>query len=258
VFPNSFLLDRVVLLLAIAALSFTVPARAESNAPTAVDLQFDNVSEAQNGLRKLHVSAGFPLRSELILGGRLMKATADDGTDLLPPDKKLWELIGQPETLHLFRDKMRNNITIPLRAFDSQRVHALRELAGTFTCLVGELKEIDLGLTGFAAGQAGKQHKAKIESIKPWTLSGGTETLSLFLDVPLSASDQFVFTDAAWQPIACKMMQQEEAPGGSKSTFLLQQGSFPKTGKIKARILEGKPVEMPFKFTQFSLATAAK
>jgi hypothetical protein len=256
--PFNLLLSRLLLLLAGVALSSMASARAQSNAPAAVDFQFDNVEAAQNGIRKLHVSAGFPMRSELILAGKVTKATADDGTDLLPQDKKQSELISQPLTLRAFREKMRNNITIPLRAFDSQKVHALRELAGTFTCLVGEWKELDLGVTGLAAGQSGKVHKARIEEIKPWLLTGGTQTLSLFLDVPLSASDQFVLTDAAGQPLLCRMMQQEAAPGGSKTTFLLEKGSFPKDGKIKARILEAKPVEMPFKFTQFSLAPAAK
>jgi hypothetical protein len=153
---------------------------------------------------------------------------------------------------------MRDNITIPLRAFDSQKVHGLRELAGTFTCLVGEWKEFDLGVSELAAGQSGKVHRAKIEEIKPWLLTGGTQTLSLFLDVPLSASDQFVFTDAAGQPLLCRMMQQEEAPGGSKTTFLLEKGSFPKEGKIKARILEGKAVEMAFEFSPFSFGPAGK
>ncbi|HEV7404792.1 MAG TPA: hypothetical protein VGO11_17755, partial [Chthoniobacteraceae bacterium] len=133
---------------------------------------------------------------------------------------------------------------------------ALRELAGTFTCLVGEWKELDLGVTGFSVGQTGKQHGAKIVSVKPWTLPGGTQTLALFLDVPLNASDRFVLTDAAGQAIPCHQMQQESAPGGSITTFLLEQGSFPPAGKIKGRILEGKPVEMPFKFTQFSLKAA--
>jgi hypothetical protein len=247
---------RLVLLLVGAALSSMGTARAESNAPATVDFQFDNVAAEQNGIRSLHVSAGFPARSELILSGKLLKATADDGTDLLPQDKAQWELISQPRTLHLFRDRMRNNVTIPLRTFDSVRVRALREIAGTFTCLVGEWKEIDLGLTVFVAGQAGKQHGAKIESVKPWPLTGGTQTLSLFLDVPLSASDQFVFTDAGGQALPCRMMQQEAAPGGSITTFLLEKGSFPQAGKIKARILEAKPVEMPFKFTQFSLKAA--
>jgi hypothetical protein len=255
--PISVRFARVALLLSLALL-FTGSARAQGTPAGAVDFQFDNISEAQNGLRELRVSAGFPLHTELILAGRLLKATAEDGTDLLPPDKKRWDLISQPETLHLFRERMRNSIRIPLRTFDSTRMHALRELSGTFTCLVGEWKETDLGFTGFAAGQAGKLHKAKIESIKPWPLSGGTQTLALFLDLPLSATDQFVFTDATGQPIPCKMMQQEAAPGGSLTTFLLQQGSFPKAGKIKARILEGKPTEMPFKFAPFNLAPAAK
>jgi hypothetical protein len=123
---------------------------------------------------------------------------------------------------------------------------------------VGEWKEVDLGLTAFVAGQAGQQHKARIESLKPWTLPGGTQTLSIFLDVPLSASDQFVLTDAAGQAIPCRTMQQEAAPGGSLTTVLLKEGTFPKTGKIKARILEAKPVEMPFKFSQFSLEKAAR
>ncbi len=256
--PTPFLRLLTPLLLAGAVLSPIGQARAQGNAPAAVDLQLDNIAAEQNGIRKLHVSAGFPPRSELILSGQVLKATADDGTDLLPQDKKQCELISQPETLHLFREKMRNNVTIPLRTFDSTRVHALSELAGTFTCLVGEWKEIDLGLTGFAAGQTGKQHSAKIESIKPWTLPGGTQTLALFLDVPLSASDQFVLTDAAGQAIPCHVMQQEAAPDGSVTTLLLEKGTFPPAGKIKARILEGKPVEMPFKQQQFSLTKPAK
>ena len=96
------------------------------------------------------------------------------------------EVIGTRVNRHRPQAGFRSNVTIPLRTFDSLHVLALREIAGTFTYLVGEWKEIDLGLTGFKAGQRGTQHGAKIESVKPWKLSDGTETLALFLDVPLT------------------------------------------------------------------------
>lgn len=250
--PHPFLLLAAVVLASISTVS------AQNSAPVAVDFQLDNVAAESGGLRRLHVSAGFPPRTELILAGKLLKATADDGTDLMPQDKARWELISSPSTLHMFRERMRNNVTIPLRTFDSARVQGLRELSGIFTCMVGDWKESDLGFTKFAAGQMGKVHKAKIEAIKPWTLSGGTQTLSIYLDVPMDAVKDFVVTDTAGQPIPCRQMQQGPATGGSLTTFLLKEGSFPPAGKIKAQILEGKPVEMPFKFAPFSLTKATK
>ena len=234
------------------------PARAESNLAAAVELRFQNIATDQQGLRELRVTAAFPERYELIIRGKLVKAIAEDGTDLLPEKEAKRELVRHAEKLSPVRGKMRNTVTIPLRTFDSQRIHALREIAGTFTCLVGEWKETDLGLTGFGVGQRGTQHGAKIESIQPWGLPGGTETLALFLNVPLKASDKFVLKDGAGQPLDARRIQQETAPGGSISRFLLKTGKFPETGKILAQILTAQPVEVPFALTNFNLAVADK
>ena len=245
------------LLLANGAKAATAPAPAQSATAVVnshvtaaetdgqVGFIFEGLQPQQSGNKELLIELQFPSSCQLALSGKFTKIVAADGTDLLPKAEKDQRLIGDlPLDLHNWRGKMSGHTRITLRPFNDSR---FKELAGTITCLAGEWKEIDLGLTGFTAGLQGTKHGAKIQKIEPWRLAGATHLLALSLDVPVSASKQFVFYDGTGAVLPVRQIQQELGPAGTSVTkFLLETGKFPAAGRVVAKIIEGKPVELPF------------
>jgi len=245
------------LLLANGATAAAAPAPAQSAAPVItshvtaaktdgqVDFIFEGLHTQKSGNKELLINPQFPSSCQLGLSGKLTKIVTADGTDLLPTTEKDRRLVEDlPLPLFNWRGKMSGHTRITLRPFNDAR---LKELAGTFTCLVGEWKEMDLGLTGFTAGMQGTNHGAKIQKIEPWKLAGATQLLALSLDVPVGASKQFVFYDGVGAVLPVRQIQQEVGPAGTSITkFLLETGKFPAAGRVVAKIIEGQPVEFPF------------
>jgi len=252
------------LLVANGAKAAAAPAPAQSATPVVtshvtaaktdgqIDFIFESFHTQPSGNKELIINLQFPSSCQLALSGKLTKIVAADGADLLPTTEKDRRLVGDlPLTLFNWRGKMSGNTRITLRPLNDPR---LKELAGTFTCLVGEWKEIDLGLAGFTAGMQGTKHGAKIQKNEPWKLAGATQVLALSLDVPVGASKQFVFYDGAGAVLPVRQIQQGLGSAGTSITeFLLATGKFPATGRVVAKIIEGKSVEFPFALSTVDL-----
>jgi len=177
--------------------------------------------------------------------GKLLKAVADSGEDLLPPSEFEREI----HFPRLSEDKTAVVFDVTL-AVPGPKVTGLREVSGTLVYLVADKTvDVDLGVTDFAKGAKGKIHGAEIERVQ----AGDEAEISLKLALGLDAIASIDFFDD--KGAALPASRQGYSSSGDESTLdFVIKGPLPKKGRIVAKLYDApKTYEAPFKVTGLDL-----
>ncbi|MCK5715072.1 MAG: hypothetical protein KAH64_03850 [Nitrosomonadaceae bacterium] len=221
-----------------------------------VGIRWVRFSDQKRGIRPFNYDAGYSLSiiAELpgpaisVSEGKLTKAIADNGTDLLP--KKEWDRkIGFP---NLSKDKSTVIFDINL-ILPPDDVKSIKEISGTLKYLTaGSVKEVDLGISDFKAGSEGTKYSATITSVgkSKW---GEGEQLKLELNLKKDSIKDIKLYDEHGTPI--KFTGTNISWGGNISTYSYTlKTKFPAKGKIVVEVYEGQQRhELPFKLENISL-----
>lgn len=222
-------------------------------------VRFVNFSNTENNIRPFNQGSGYALSliGELpgsvlkVTGGKLAKAVADNGENLLPNDK--WE-----RKIHfprLSKDKttvvFEVNLSLP-----GENVKYLKEVSGSLEYLVSVgVKEVDLGIEEFRAGAQGKELGAVIKSAqKSTTEEEGKSSVKLKLNLPQEFIKSIDFYDieedrkldvSGWTTSGMGEVTE------IKRTF---KGDLPEKGRILVEIYDKlEKYEIPFKMGDISL-----
>lgn len=213
-------------------------------------------SDQKRGIRPFNYDAGYSLSiiAELpgpaisASGGKLTKAIADNGANLLP--KKKWDRrVGFP---NLSKDKSTVIFGITL-ALPPDDVKSIKEISGTLKYITaGSVKKVDLGISDFKVGSKGTQYSATVKSVgkSKW---GEGEELKLKLNLKKDAIKEIKFYDEHGTRI--KFMSKGSSWGGKISTYSYTlKTKFPAKGKVVVEVYEGQQRhELPFKLENISL-----
>jgi len=182
-------------------------------------------------------------------GGRIEKAVADTGEDLLPEQQ--WE-----RTVHwvnLGKDRATIWFDVNLK-LPGQEAKGLKEVSGILSYVVGEkTKEIDLGIAEFKTGATGTAFGATINKIEDIQWQQGHQQLELRIELAKDMIASIVFQDESGNPL--KLSEPSAWSTGEESTFTFTlEGKFPAKGRILANVYEDlKTYEIPFKVEEVDL-----
>jgi hypothetical protein len=184
-----------------------------------------------------------------VKGGKLEKATADDGSSLLAENE--WE-----RDIHfpnLSEDKTKVMFEIRL-ARPGKDVKGLTEVSGSLEYVVGgKTKPVDIGLSEFKAGAKGKEFEAVIEKVENSEWNEGHQELSLKLALEATSVQSVKIYDD-------RGVELKTQPGGTMTmtgevTMGFQlKGKFPEKGKVVVVVFEDlKAYKVPFKLSNLDL-----
>jgi hypothetical protein len=177
------------------------------------------------------------------------KATADDGSDLLPnQDRIRWT-----SDVKLSADQGSALIEVELK-LPAPGVKGLRELSGTIEYQVaGGTQQVDLGFTNLQANARGAELGAQIKSIKPGWRNDGSQQLELKLNHPKNGLKAvYLKLDAT---NLSKLAQRGYSSGGNSYTYTFDHtGPIPANGRLVVEIYEQlQTFTAPFKLENISL-----
>jgi hypothetical protein len=238
-----------------AAVAVAPPAGAAFKSVAVGGIQWVHAADQERGIAPF--SKGMPsfslaITAELggsalaVKEGKILKAVADNGEDLLPKEEFEREIhfprLSEDKTAIVFEV-----LLVP----PSPKAGGLREVSGTLVYLVADKTvDVDLGITAFEKGAKGKAHGAEIEK----AAAGGDEAevaLKLALGLDAIASIDFFDEKGAKLPAT----RQGYSSSGDESTLeFVIKGALPKKGKIVAKLYDApKTYEAPFKITNVDL-----
>lgn len=215
------------------------------------------VSDQKRDVRPFNYDVGYTLSliGELpgavlkITSGKLEKAIADNGDSLLPErewDRKIhFPRLSKHKTTVVFEVKL---------MLPGENVKGLREVSGMLEYTVaGGSREVDLGITDFAAGAKGKEFDAVIKSVKESKWEKGNEILALKLNLSSSSVKSMTFYDGSGKKL--EISSSGYSGFGNSTTFEYTcKGKFPSKGRIVAKVFEKlEKYEIPFKTENISL-----
>ncbi len=174
--------------------------------------------------------------------GSIEKAVADDGTDLLPEND--WgRKINWPR---LTSDKTGVVFELDLGA-PGEKSKGIKEVSGKLLYTVGgKTKDVDLGISEFKEGAAGKLHGAKIKELKNSEYMEGHQGLQLELEMSNDDVQGVTFLDEAGKTIEVERQGYFGSDNSATLSFSLK-GAFPAKGRIVLKIYDDlKQFEVPF------------
>jgi hypothetical protein len=182
-------------------------------------------------------------------GGKLLKATADTGEDLLPKGSFNRDI----HFPRLSKDKAAVTFDVRLN-LPPARARGLSEVSGTLTYAVaGRAKEVDLGIGSFKAGTKGTALGASIEKIGESPFDKSKKTLSLRIELPQDSVQSVAFFDESGK----KLEVESNGWSGFNDQVSYEysfKGAPPEKGRIVASIYEDrKSFEVPFKVADLDL-----
>lgn len=171
----------------------------------------------------LTVTATLPGKTLKTTGGRLEKAIALNGKDLLP-DSDFSREINFPQ-LNEERTAITFDVSLKFPGDDSK---GIKEVSGVVEYLAGDeskTEKTDIGITAFSQGSKGKNFGAVIDSIDG-------KTFSLTLAVPTETLKDIAFYDASGKELQ-KNSSGWSSFGDDQTTFTFEfDESLPAQGKI--------------------------
>jgi hypothetical protein len=186
-----------------------------------------------------------------VKGGKLLKAVADNGEDLLPKSEFERE-ISFP---HLSEDKTAIVFEVPL-GVPGPKAGGIREVSGTLVYIVADKTvDVDLGITAFQKGAKGKVHAAELEKAE----SGDDEAaIALKIGLGLDAIASVDFFDDKGTKLQSTRQGYSSSGDESVLEFVIK-GALPKKGKIVAKLYDApKTFEAPFKISNVDLLGRSK
>jgi hypothetical protein len=169
-----------------------------------------------------------PEQALQVIEGKIAVILTDTGEDLLPVNE--WEQ--QINFPSLSNDKMTVIFEVQIKDIPEQ-ARVIKEISGTLNYLVGgSTKEIDLGIGQFAAGAAGTEFNAAIESLQPDDWDSTKQALTLKIDKPKDEIKDVIFYDAAGQPFEVENRGTMYSGNKTTYTFSKKDGNFPSQGSI--------------------------
>ncbi|MFH1683844.1 MAG: hypothetical protein ABIA67_03060 [Candidatus Margulisiibacteriota bacterium] len=191
---------------------------------------------------KLELVGELPGTVLKVTEGKLEKAIADNGEDLLPGGE--WDReISFPS---LFDDNTVVEFDVKMN-LPGEKVKGLKEVSGTLYYLVGgEAKKTDLGITTYKAAAKGKGYGAVIEE-------NAGSFLILKMDLVPEKLKSAVFYDKDGQMLETYYSGYSSYGDVTKFQYSCDQG-FPAKGRIVVEVYEDlKEYEIPFKITDITL-----
>lgn len=179
----------------------------------------------------------------------LEKATADDGSDLLPESdwdrKASFPSLSETKTEVMFELKMK---------MPEPRVKYFREISGNIQYAVSSgLKETDLGFSSLKAGEKGEEFNAEITEIKDGWKNDGSKEIEIKLSLEADSMKSLILVDGAKRWELDKRGHSSFGNGPTTFTFGSKDG-FPENGKLTIVMHDGvKTYDVPFKFEDISL-----
>ena len=180
--------------------------------------------------------------------GKLKKAVADTGDDLLPE-----EFQRSIHWVQLGKDKASVAFDVNLAA-PGAKVKGLKEVSGVLTYLVGgKTKAADLGITEFKTGAKGTQFGSTVTKVEDNSWQEGHQNLELTVGLSRDMIASVVVQDESGS--ALKTMEGGSMSSGEETTLTFTiKGKFPAKGKIKVEVYEDlKTFEIPFKIENVDL-----
>lgn len=231
-----------------AAAAAAPPAGAGLKSVSVAGVQWVHAADSERGVTPF--SKGQPGFSVAIIAelggsalaaktGKLTKAVADTGEDLLPKEEFEREI----HFPRLSEDKTAVTFDVAL-SLPSAKAAGLKEVSGTLTYTVaGKTVDVDLGIGAFQKGAKGKLHDAVIEKIE--TNDDGAE-VTLKLSLSADVLDSVDFYDE--KGVKLQSSRQGYSSSGDESMIEFSvKGALPKKGKIVAKLFDDlKTYEAPF------------
>ncbi|MFH1347453.1 MAG: hypothetical protein ABIH22_02060 [Candidatus Margulisiibacteriota bacterium] len=184
-----------------------------------------------------------------IVGGRLEKAIADNGEDLLPG--------GEWDREISFPSLFDNNTVVEFDVkmnLPGEKVKGLKEISGTLQYLVGDkAPQSDLGIIDFKVAAKGNKFGAVIESLEGSDYVEGQQTMGLRLDISPPQLKSATFYDKNGQVLDVRNTGYFSSGDVATFSFSCDQG-FPAKGRIVVEVYEDlQKYEIPFKITDITL-----
>ncbi len=185
--------------------------------------------------------------------GKLLRAIADNGDDLLPDEFQRtipWAQLAKDKAMVLF------DVTLNP---PGEKVKGLKEVSGVLTYVVaGKTKTDDVGVVEFAAGAKGALHGATITKIEASQWQEGYQNLELKLALPKDRIASVVLKDESGSVLKTQEAGTMSGFDETSLTFALK-GKFPAKGKVIVELYEDlKTYEIPFKIENVDLLGKAK
>jgi hypothetical protein len=210
------------------------------------------MTDDSRGIRPFHVSESYSLFLVIDLAGpvvsvsdgKLLRAEAGDGADLLP--EREWELQLAPQ---LTAD--RGTVIFPVTMkVPGPGVRLMREISGEFNAVIaGGLQSVDLGFERLQAGARGQRHGAEIMSMT-------RETLRMRLNLARSEIKQVRVLAPDGQPIPTSVSGYFTSGG---STSFILSGSFPDEARVVVDMPQiPRQQTIPFKLANITLTGQAE
>jgi hypothetical protein len=178
--------------------------------------------------------------------GKLEKAVADNGEDLLP--EKDWDR--QINFPHLSDDKASVSFAVNTK-LPSPGVKKLKEVSGRLTYTVAKgTKKVNIGVMELTAGAKGKEFGAVISKVNASESNAGSQEISLAIDLPHTAITGVQVLDATGKPLDAKQNGYSSfGMGGQQRTTITiaVKGTVPKNGRIVLEVYDGmQKFDAPF------------
>jgi hypothetical protein len=196
----------------------------------------------------MSIVADFPGAVLKVPGGRVDKAVADNGQDILPADEWARNIgfcaLSKDGTTAIFDA----NLTLP-----GDGVKYVQEISGVLECIVaGGVKKADLGLMDFAAGAKGAALGASITDVKADSWTEGAKIVSLTMAVAQESVKSVTFFDESGKELAAS--SRGYSSSGESTAFEYSiEGGLPAKGRIVVEVYEIEKFEMVFKVERVDL-----
>ncbi|MCD4781785.1 MAG: hypothetical protein K8S27_14750 [Candidatus Omnitrophica bacterium] len=214
-------------------------------------------SDTQNNIRPFNYDKGFAfsLIGQLpgavlsVEKGNLIKAVADNGESLLPES----DFSRTINFFHLSGDKSQVIFDVNLE-LPAGHVQTIALIEGELVYHVaGPLKQVDLGITRFAAGVRGTALGALVQSVKPSDWEKGQHEFSLELDFPASAVKEAFFYDSDGKKLNVRQNMTSTVNGVTTITFSLDH-PYPAEGRVELSAYDDlKQYRIPFRLENIDL-----
>jgi hypothetical protein len=181
--------------------------------------------------------------------GKVSKASADTGEDLLPR-REFNRTIHFPR---LSKDKAAVTFDVPI-GLPSPQARGFSEISGVLTYVVaGKTKEVDLGISLFQSGAKGKELGAEIEKIEDDSFDKTKKSLSLKIGVSRESIQSVTFYDESGKKLAVESSGYSGFNDQVTYSYTFK-GAPPAKGRIVALVYDDrKSFEVPFRVADLDL-----
>ena len=216
-----------------------------------------NISDNENQIRPFNHDIGYTLsfigyletKVDKFNDGILLKAVADNGTNMFLPDKGgrkiMFPSLSKDKKLVIFEVKL----NLP-----KEEVKYIKEISGYLNgSLFNDPNQIDLGITSLKPGSKSSKLSAEIKSINKNKWNEG-EVVSVYLNISKDSLKSITFynEDGSSLPVSRRGYFEVE---GSGTTFEYETtGRFPEKCRIVIDLYQDmKDISIPFKVTNITL-----